>query len=51
MILYDLKCSGFSVTLQYKYIEIPLHYVWEDSRKKWKKRRPGGDKILSLIHI
>ena len=32
---------------EYKYIEIPLHYVWEYSRKKWKKRRRGGDKIIT----
>ena len=36
---------------EYKYIEIPLNYVWEDFRKKWKRRRRGGDKIITHIYV
>ena len=40
--IFELNRSDPSVR-EHKYTEIPLHYVWEDSRKKWKKRSHGGD--------
>lgn len=34
----------------FKYTEIPLHYVWIDKDKYWKKRIRGGDKIISRMY-
>jgi hypothetical protein len=34
-----------------KYIEIPLQYVWKDSRKKLKERSRGGDKIITRMYV
>lgn len=33
----------------YKYVEIPLHYVWNDRAKQWKKRLRGADKIIARL--
>lgn len=36
---------------QYRYVDIPLHYVWIDKEKKWKRRQQGGDKIISRMYV
>lgn len=36
---------------QFKYTEIPLHYVWVESEKKWKKRLRGGNKVITRIYV
>lgn len=33
------------------YTQIPLYYVWNDSRKCWTKRQRGGDKIISRLYV
>lgn len=35
----------------YRYVDIPLHYVWIDKDKMWKKRQLGGDKIISRMYV
>lgn len=32
------------------YLDIPQHYVWNDSDKKWTKRQRGGNKVISRMY-
>lgn len=35
----------------YRYVDLPLHYVWVDKDKIWKNRQQGGEKIISRMYV
>lgn len=35
---------------QWKYWEIPVHYVWDDKNTSWKKRQRGGNKVIGRMY-
>ncbi|XP_071580670.1 uncharacterized protein [Temnothorax nylanderi] len=36
--------------VQFLYIDIPYHYVYDKKETKWKPRKKGGDKIISRLY-
>ena len=38
---FFLLCNTDVAALQYTYQEIPKHYVWNDSQRRWNKRKRG----------
>lgn len=40
---FQLNCVDVNAR-QYRYVDIPLHYVWNDKDKMWKNRKQGGGK-------
>ena len=46
---FQLNCNDTEAG-QYKYIEIPKHYVWVQKDRKWKRRQRGGDKVVVRMY-
>lgn len=36
---------------QYRYVDIPLYYTWQNKDKMWQRRKMGGDKVISRMYV
>ena len=46
---YFALCQTDEEARQYTYVQIPLHYRFNKSRKVWQPRKRGGDKVISRM--